>query len=496
MDFRSVFLDYFFPATRTNALKKEIQGATQEDDETLNQYWGRFKRMLDACPNNRMTEAEIYNNFYEGMTLECKDLVNSASGRDFSRLRVSEAKRILSRLIDAKKAYDSPRTTILRRGTVKAASEQTEDKMEARMVKLEKTILSALEQTNQPTPIEKCQAPLGQEEAFPYYGPPAEMEYPAQVYAAGSWNANGSWNPGINPEGTNQWGNRNQGGNSNWSSGNQPNWSGRNQQENPTDSYVPPHQRGFSGGGANQQAQGGQQGQGYNHYSNQQGNPHFNQGPGYSQHASGSNLSYPRQQQGPINDLVGDLLNTQQRLHSNMQANNEVVHKLQDAQKEQKAAMDMIAKQLSQIATSLSEIRGNEGRIPATVKTPGKENISQIILRSGKAYKGLTMQTENGESSSREGIDGQLIKETGQAGDNIEMRREDFGGPLPQMADPFFLNPDNEVASEEKKKKEKEKEEEMKEKIEKASPECSEYGMQQTKPFSYEAKQGKRRKIQ
>ncbi|KAL1557121.1 hypothetical protein AAHA92_12646 [Salvia divinorum] len=119
--------------------------------------------MLDACPNNRMTEAEIYNNFYEGMTSECKDLVNSASG-----------------------------------GTslVNAASEQTKDKMEARMDKLEKTILSALEKTKQPAPTEKCQAPLGQEEAFPYYGPPAEMEYPAQVYAAGSWNANGSWNLG------------------------------------------------------------------------------------------------------------------------------------------------------------------------------------------------------------------------------------------------------------------------------------------------------------
>ncbi|KAL1540795.1 hypothetical protein AAHA92_25095 [Salvia divinorum] len=79
MEFRSVFLDYFFPATRTNALKKVIQGTTQEDDETLSQYWGQFKGMLDACPNNRMTEAEIYNNFYEGMTPECKDLVNSAS---------------------------------------------------------------------------------------------------------------------------------------------------------------------------------------------------------------------------------------------------------------------------------------------------------------------------------------------------------------------------------------------------------------------------------
>ncbi|KAL1555201.1 hypothetical protein AAHA92_15671 [Salvia divinorum] len=179
MDFRSVSLDYFFPATSINALKKEIQGATQEDDETLSQYWGRFKGMLDVCPNNRMTEAEIYNNFYEGMTPECKDLVNSASRGDFSRLRVSEAKRILSRLIDAKKTYDSPCATLLRRGTVNAASEQPEDKMEARIDKLEKAIISALEKTKQPTPTEKCQAPLSQEESFQYYNPLAEAEYPA-----------------------------------------------------------------------------------------------------------------------------------------------------------------------------------------------------------------------------------------------------------------------------------------------------------------------------
>ncbi|KAL1567536.1 hypothetical protein AAHA92_03006 [Salvia divinorum] len=289
-DFRAVFLEYFFPATRTNALKKEIQGATQEDDETLSQYWGRFKGMLDACPNNRMSEAEIYNNFYEGMTPECKDLVNSASGGDFSRLRVSEAKRILSRLIDAKKAYDSPRTTLLHRGTVNAASEQPEDRMDARMDKLEKAIISALEKTKQATPTEKCQAPLSPEESYPHYNPLAEGEYPAQVYAAGSWNANGSWNPGKqrdapwrdhpnfrwsdadlnqpapqtqnfpnrgeglsswvskNSEGTHQLGNRGPNGNANWSSGNQPNWPSRYQQGNPADSYTPPHQRGFQGG--------------------------------------------------------------------------------------------------------------------------------------------------------------------------------------------------------------------------------------------------------
>ncbi|KAL1563839.1 hypothetical protein AAHA92_06262 [Salvia divinorum] len=259
--------------------------------------------MLDACPNNRMTETEIYNNIYEGMTPECMDLVNLASGGDFSRLRVSEAKRILSRLIDAKKAYDSPRKTILHRRTVNAASEQTEDKMEERMDKLEKVILSVLEQTKQPAPTEKCQAPLGQEEAFPYYGSPVEMEYPAQVYAAGSWNANGSWNPGKQRDAP--WRDHS---NFRWSDADQ----NQNQQGNPADSYVPPHQRGFSGGGANQQAQGGQgpngrynqgygtngsfnpqQGQGYN-YSNQEGNRHFNQWPGYNQQ-SGSGQPYPKQ---------------------------------------------------------------------------------------------------------------------------------------------------------------------------------------------------------
>lgn len=37
-NFRSAFLDYFFPSTKTNTLKKEIQGAHQKSDETLSKY--------------------------------------------------------------------------------------------------------------------------------------------------------------------------------------------------------------------------------------------------------------------------------------------------------------------------------------------------------------------------------------------------------------------------------------------------------------------------
>ena len=58
--------------------------------------------------------------------------------------------------------------------------------------------------------------------------------------------------------------------------------------------------------------------------------------------------------------------------------------------------MDMLAKQMSQIATSLSEMRGNEGKIPASVRPPDRENVSQITLRSGLEYKGPIMKTGGG----------------------------------------------------------------------------------------------------
>ncbi|XP_042041310.1 uncharacterized protein LOC121786747 [Salvia splendens] len=80
------------------------------------------------------------------------------------------------------------------------------------------------------------------------------------------------------------------------------------------------------------------------------------------------------------------------------------MREIQEAQKEQRAALEMLAKQLTQVAVSLGKLKGNE----ATMQPPGHENISEVSLRSGKVYQGpshpaISPPTDSGPSREEEG---------------------------------------------------------------------------------------------
>ncbi|XP_041995819.1 uncharacterized protein LOC121745940 [Salvia splendens] len=80
------------------------------------------------------------------------------------------------------------------------------------------------------------------------------------------------------------------------------------------------------------------------------------------------------------------------------------MREIQEAQKEQRAALEMLTKQLSQVAVSLGKLKGNE----ATIQPPGHENISEVSLRSGKVYQGpshpaISPPTDSGPSREEEG---------------------------------------------------------------------------------------------
>ncbi|XP_042051470.1 glutenin, high molecular weight subunit DY10-like [Salvia splendens] len=328
---------------------------------------------------------------------------------------------------------------------------------------MEKKLLEAVEKSRAPPPSapkEKLYVPPPPEEHHYYYCEfPPEAELQTQVNAVGHWNPNGNWIqgklrdapwrdhpnfrwsdqnqsqlpqpstqqiqpsegqpnwPARNKERPNNGGNIMQGGQANWSSGpqdnwssghqgnwssgGQPNWSGRHQgpqssssgrqPNNQVVSYVPPHQMG------NQQYPGNQQ-----YHQPQYQLNHY--GPSdYPQISHGGGPSNQRYNRHP-NEGSAEMMVSHQP--------NDAMREIQEAQKEQRAMLDMLTKQLSQVARSLGELRGNEGKIPATVQQPGCENISEVSLRSGKVYqspsppavppvsKPGSSQEEEGESSS------------------------------------------------------------------------------------------------
>src|ERR1044071_6070506 len=50
------FLDKYFPAKKATALKREIANVEQADDETLYDYYERFKRLCSSCPYHGFDE--------------------------------------------------------------------------------------------------------------------------------------------------------------------------------------------------------------------------------------------------------------------------------------------------------------------------------------------------------------------------------------------------------------------------------------------------------
>ncbi|XP_074271810.1 uncharacterized protein LOC141595744 [Silene latifolia] len=77
----SAFLNKYFPPSRTAKVKSELQSFTQEDDETLYEAWERYKKLQRLCPHHGISEAELVNNFYKGLTQDLRLSLDAGSGK-------------------------------------------------------------------------------------------------------------------------------------------------------------------------------------------------------------------------------------------------------------------------------------------------------------------------------------------------------------------------------------------------------------------------------
>ncbi|XP_057811707.1 uncharacterized protein LOC131025946 [Salvia miltiorrhiza] len=320
---KRLFLEHFFPPTKTNALKKEISGAKQEYDESLSAYWTRFRRLVDSCPNHKFSEGDLLKYFYQGMTVDTKNLVNSASGGGFSQNTVSEAKRLIQHLVEATREYEEPRIQLLKKAA-QASSSDFEDKFEARLGKIEKMLSTVVEKVataGQPT--EKPCGACGNPSHTSLQCTGDEEEYQAHANSFHNFYSCDAPLPPLpkrDPYTNNH--------NAPWR--NHPNFRWRD-----------PEQR--------------------------------------------------QQQQLPA-------------MQPPQQQNYRNVQQLQQSQAEQKVQIEGLSRQMSQLATSMNQLKGHNGALPSQVHVNPKENVNKITLRSGTELNGPIPQNSQDGQQANSGV--------------------------------------------------------------------------------------------
>ena len=79
-EMEQLFLEQYFPASRTYSIRNEIANIEQGVDETLYEYWTRFNKLVDSCPHHRIEDQKLMTHFVDGLTYHERGLLNAASG--------------------------------------------------------------------------------------------------------------------------------------------------------------------------------------------------------------------------------------------------------------------------------------------------------------------------------------------------------------------------------------------------------------------------------
>ncbi|RDX99469.1 hypothetical protein CR513_17479, partial [Mucuna pruriens] len=77
---KCMFLQKFFPASRTATIRKEICGVRQHSGETLHKYWERFNKLCATCPHHHISEQLLIQYFYKGLTMNDRSMIDASSG--------------------------------------------------------------------------------------------------------------------------------------------------------------------------------------------------------------------------------------------------------------------------------------------------------------------------------------------------------------------------------------------------------------------------------
>ncbi|CAH9079810.1 unnamed protein product [Cuscuta epithymum] len=127
---KKCFLERYYPASISSSLKKQISNINQKDDETLYEYWERFKKLCASCPYHGYTEQDLILYFYDGLVDDDRRMVNAACGGGIVNKTPSQATSLISELAENSRHYNG------RSSTRKVAAAESSSSLESQMAGL------------------------------------------------------------------------------------------------------------------------------------------------------------------------------------------------------------------------------------------------------------------------------------------------------------------------------------------------------------------------
>ncbi|XP_048613311.1 uncharacterized protein LOC106384524 [Brassica napus] len=80
---QSSFLSHFYTKSKTAALRHRISNFKQKSDEPFHEAWERYKEYQRECPHHGFDDDYILEVFYDGMSYEFRNTLDSSSNGDF-----------------------------------------------------------------------------------------------------------------------------------------------------------------------------------------------------------------------------------------------------------------------------------------------------------------------------------------------------------------------------------------------------------------------------
>ncbi|KAL5547811.1 hypothetical protein UlMin_003042 [Ulmus minor] len=102
------FFQKYFPAHKTNGLRRQISNFGQKESETLYQVWERYKDLLNSCPHHGYESWRVVSYFYDGLQNRERQFIETMCNGEFLHKDPDEAMDFLDDLSEKSHTWTGP----------------------------------------------------------------------------------------------------------------------------------------------------------------------------------------------------------------------------------------------------------------------------------------------------------------------------------------------------------------------------------------------------